>query len=96
MLVSSFSVITSLFSLYFFGQWHVRLFICAKIISLIALIQGDSGGPFVCRESADAAWTLIGVTSWAYPPCGADFYPSVYSRTAYFRDWISDNCGGCI
>ena len=62
----------------------------------VCSFKGDSGGPFVCRRNPDDDWTLIGITSWAVGPCGDDFYPSAYSRTAYFRDWINEICGDCI
>ena len=30
---------------------------------------------------------LAGVTSWGQASCGPN-YPSVYTRVAFFRDWI--------
>ena len=48
--------------------------------------QGDSGGPLAC----DAV--LIGVVSFGYR-CGEPKFPGIYSRVAYFIDWIKSNMG---
>ncbi|CEN62918.1 hypothetical protein ASPCAL09546 [Aspergillus calidoustus] len=48
--------------------------------------QGDSGGPAV------ADGILVGIVSWGYW-CGRQGYPSVFSRVAYYRDWITQVIG---
>jgi len=57
-------------------------------------VQLDAGGPLVCRKSANSNFTLVGVYSWVFPPCGIDGkdgLPSVYMFTGYktIRDFIS-------
>ena len=51
---------------------------------------GDSGGPLVL-PSVDAGGRsiLIGVSSWGYG-CGLPDQPGVYTRVAYFREWIQN------
>ena len=51
------------------------------------LLQGDSGGPAVCRQNG--RWLLVGVTSGGSPICNVN-RPSVYTRVSEFRDWISE------
>ena len=51
------------------------------------MFQGDSGGPLVCpSESGDQV--MHGIVSWGHVPCGHVEYPGVFTRTAYFMDWI--------
>merc|ERR1711894_828272 len=51
--------------------------------------QGDSGGPMHCRQSSSSPWKVAGVTSWGVEGCPGNF-PSVYTRTSYYRRWIDD------
>ncbi|KAF7471315.1 putative serine protease 47 [Marmota monax] len=51
-----------------------------------AICQGDSGGPLVC--SGPNAWVLVGLASWGLD-CRHPIYPSIFTRVAYFIDWIS-------
>nr|XP_035947740.1 putative serine protease 47 [Halichoerus grypus] len=51
-----------------------------------AICQGDSGGPLVC--DLPAAWVLVGLASWGLD-CRHPIYPSVFTRVAYFTDWIN-------
>jgi len=49
--------------------------------------NGDSGGPLNCGGA------VAGVTSWGMSSNGACLqnYPSVYSRTSFYREWIRAN-----
>uniref|UniRef100_UPI004038C73F putative serine protease 47 n=1 Tax=Callospermophilus lateralis TaxID=76772 RepID=UPI004038C73F len=51
-----------------------------------AICQGDSGGPLVCY--GPNAWVLVGLASWGLD-CRHPIYPSIFTRVAYFIDWIS-------
>jgi len=46
-------------------------------------VQGDSGGPFVCKDQQNV-WTLIGINSYVYGQC----QQGVVSRVSYYVDWI--------
>ncbi|CAL1535324.1 unnamed protein product [Lymnaea stagnalis] len=50
--------------------------------------NGDSGGPLVCRRNG--YHYLAGVTSWGVSGCQTTGYPSVFTRVAYYTDWIHD------
>ena len=50
--------------------------------------NGDSGGPLV-RYTAGGV-EIVGVVSWGYTPCATTKYPSVYTYTASFKDWIAN------
>ncbi len=51
--------------------------------------RGDSGGPAV-----DATGVVIGVVSWGSGRCMGDGQPGVYTRVAYYDDWIDSIIGG--
>jgi secreted trypsin-like serine protease len=53
--------------------------------------NGDSGGPLNCRLNGEMV--VAGVTSWGIQGGGVclQTYPSVYSRTSYFLDWINSH-----
>jgi secreted trypsin-like serine protease len=53
----------------------------------IGSCNGDSGGPLNCDR------VVAGVTSWGISGSGAcmQSYPSVYSRTSFYLQWIRDN-----
>ena len=53
-------------------------------------LQGDSGGPLVCKVGT--SWQLVGVTSFGIAGCGTH-KPSVYTRIAYFKDWVEATTG---
>ena len=48
---------------------------------------GDSGGPLVCEDPVSTTWKLIGVISNGLG-CGQLKKPGIYTRVAYFFDWI--------
>jgi elastase-2 len=53
--------------------------------------NGDSGGPLNCNLNSQRV--VAGVTSWVVQGLGTclQSYPSVYTRTGYFIDWIRTN-----
>lgn len=53
--------------------------------------SGDSGGPLVQAQPArpDGSTTVIGVVSWGLKDCGAELFPSVYTRVSAFVGWIN-------
>uniref|UniRef100_T1GA21 Peptidase S1 domain-containing protein n=1 Tax=Megaselia scalaris TaxID=36166 RepID=T1GA21_MEGSC len=48
--------------------------------------NGDSGGPLV--QKGLGGTVLIGLVSWGYIPCETTPYPSVYTSTKQYRNWI--------
>ncbi|KAG5670022.1 hypothetical protein PVAND_000309 [Polypedilum vanderplanki] len=57
--------------------------------------QGDSGGPLVIPSNNNKCmYTLIGVTSYGTPFCGAADSPGVYTRVSSYLDWIEPKVWG--
>ncbi|XP_078345417.1 chymotrypsin-C-like, partial [Oculina patagonica] len=54
--------------------------------SVVSGCHGDSGGPFVCKESG--RWILRGAVSWGDHRCRAGSTFSVFARISRFVDWI--------
>ena len=54
-------------------------------------LQGDSGGPFVCRDpgSSGEKWKLFGITSWG-DDCGDVGKPGIYTRVLRYLSWIQN------
>jgi secreted trypsin-like serine protease len=55
--------------------------------------NGDSGGPLNCPNGSGGYW-VAGVTSWVVASALGNClvsYPSVYTRTGYYLDWINSN-----
>ena len=59
--------------------------------SKIGGCHGDDGGPLVCKTGMNGTWVLHGVVSWGHHLCDATRSYTVFSRVAYFRDWINLN-----
>ncbi|KAJ7393860.1 hypothetical protein OS493_003527 [Desmophyllum pertusum] len=55
--------------------------------TILSGCHGDSGGPYVCQNSA-GNWVLQGAVSWGSPRCSAAERYSVFARVAKFRNWI--------
>lgn len=49
--------------------------------------QGDSGGPLVSYDTDTHAPHLVGVVSWGIG-CARPHYYGVYTRVAYYKDWL--------
>ena len=68
--------------------------ICAgKAGTNLSGCHGDSGGPYVCRNSA-GRYVLQGAVSWGSPRCSAAERYTVFARVAEFRNWIDQKIGG--
>lgn len=55
--------------------------------------SGDSGGPLhvAAYVNGETRYVQQGVVSYGPEYCGFDGIPGVYTRVAYFMDWILDN-----
>ena len=68
--------------------------ICAgKEGTILSGCHGDSGGPYVCRNSA-GRYVLQGAVSWGSARCSAAELYTVFARVAEFRDWIDAKIAG--
>ena len=57
------------------------------------LLQGDSGGPFVCQTTGatKSSWEVHGIVSFGAQGCIKDKKPSVFTRVSAFSGWIEEN-----
>ena len=66
-------------------------------VNLIFLLknvrQGDSGGPFVCKEGGK--FVLRGAVSWGHSQCRTDHY-TVFARISSFIGWINQKKSGTL
>ncbi|KAJ8965978.1 hypothetical protein NQ314_003806 [Rhamnusium bicolor] len=55
--------------------------------------RGDSGGPMQIASylNEEIRYVQQGVVSFGHRFCGIEGFPGVYTRIAYFMDWILDN-----
>ncbi len=51
--------------------------------------NGDSGGPTMVYDEANAQWIQIGVVSWGRGGCAVPEAYSVFARVSFFDEWIS-------
>ncbi|XP_012231040.1 CLIP domain-containing serine protease HP8-like [Linepithema humile] len=71
--------------------WHKQL--CAGGLNNIDSCLGDSGGPLQAPGiyNGRAVRTVqYGVVSYGLKQCGTEGYPGVYTKVAYYMDWILD------
>lgn len=50
--------------------------------------QGDSGGPLLAHTDL-LGWQQLGIVSWGYG-CASPDSPGVYTRLAYYADWMDE------
>lgn len=55
--------------------------------------RGDSGGPFqvAANFNDEDRYVQRGVVSIGHRFCGTENFPGVYTKVAYYADWILDN-----
>jgi len=71
------------------GYGITRQMLCAGVPGTrLGGCHGDSGGPFVCKDS-DGFWVLQGAVSWGSTDCNAHRMFTVFARVAVFREWIN-------
>jgi len=63
--------------------------ICGAGNDIVGACNGDSGGPFVCRDEAGDSY-LAGIVSWGMQPCAQLKFASVYTRVSEFLDFINN------
>ncbi|MBZ3875482.1 Serine protease 38 [Sciurus carolinensis] len=66
---------------------HEEMLCAGEFSAGKAICQDDSGNPLVCY--GPNAWVLIELVSLGLD-CWHPVYPIVFSRVAYFIDWINE------
>ncbi|KAL3876033.1 hypothetical protein ACJMK2_033920 [Sinanodonta woodiana] len=61
--------------------------LCASAVNGKDSCWGDSGGPLFCHH--DNQWTQAGIISLGYT-CGDAAFPGIYTKVAYYYDWIEN------
>jgi secreted trypsin-like serine protease len=51
------------------------------------IFQGDSGGPLLVNG------IQVGLPSWNGDGCASAVYPTIFTRVAFYRDWITQQVG---
>ena len=75
-------------SLFTDGNGITRAMLCAGVPGTrLGGCHGDSGGPFVCKNSG-GFWVLQGAVSWGSNDCNAMRMFTVFARVSVFREWI--------
>ena len=72
----------------FSGPVRAKINYIIKNKKLLLYLQGDSGGPFVCKSHSEKF--LAGTVSWGYR-CGHEMWPGVYTNLSRYIDWIEQN-----
>ena len=67
-----------------FNAYPWNLLFLIFTISFVVL-QGDSGGPFVCNEGG--RWVLRGAVSWGHQNRRTDFY-TLFAKVSMFVNWL--------
>uniref|UniRef100_A0A8C9BDA0 Transmembrane protease serine n=1 Tax=Phocoena sinus TaxID=42100 RepID=A0A8C9BDA0_PHOSS len=72
---------------------HIKfgMFCAGYLEGIYDACMGDSGGPLVGKDLKDT-WYLIGIVSWG-DNCGQKNKPGVYTKVAYYRNWITSRTG---
>nr|XP_030736555.1 transmembrane protease serine 11A isoform X7 [Globicephala melas] len=72
---------------------HIKfgMFCAGYLEGVYDACMGDSGGPLVGKDLKDT-WYLIGIVSWG-DNCGQKNKPGVYTKVAYYRNWITSRTG---
>ena len=70
------------------------LIYCLRYLCVIDTCQGDSGGPIMIFTASNQ-WVIVGVTSYGIGCAGAS-YAGVYTRIAYYQNWISSTMSGGV
>ncbi|KAG2466476.1 CFAI factor, partial [Polypterus senegalus] len=75
-----------------YGKRYFKGMECAGTFDgTVDTCQGDSGGPLVCTDDSGVAY-VWGIVSWG-EKCGVANYPGVYTKVAYYYEWISYHVG---
>ncbi|XP_011693696.1 PREDICTED: transmembrane protease serine 9-like [Wasmannia auropunctata] len=61
--------------------------ICTEAVGEVSACSGDSGGPLVKFVNKNYP-VQVGIVSWGVYPCGVNKMPSVYTRVAFYINWI--------
>uniref|UniRef100_A0A1A9WKM3 Lectizyme n=1 Tax=Glossina brevipalpis TaxID=37001 RepID=A0A1A9WKM3_9MUSC len=56
--------------------------------------SGDSGGPLV--RVTPGGTELVGLVSWGYVPCDIAEFPSVYTWTGAYDQWLEENMNNYV
>lgn len=71
----------------------VNFFFLNKALKKIIHFQGDSGGPFMCKNPQNPKQSYVaGIVSHG-DGCARAGEPGVYTRVSKFLDWIRENMG---
>lgn len=64
-----------------------------KAPQIFVILQGDSGGPFMCSlDKTKDTWFVAGIVSWGVA-CAYPNVPGVYTNVPGYMDWIHNVTG---
>jgi len=71
-------------------QFNFKTQICARGRNDVDTCSGDSGGPLMATMKGYYTEFIyqVGITSFGHSTCGTIGYPSVYTKTKAFFNWI--------